>query len=200
MELEKVADESGAIVPDPSSDVLGRALEVLEPDDAEARQALALLADRNSELQRKLIILAGHESAEHAFFQEESWSQEWTGPLPSPEDMAAFNQVQPDLGERIIRMREIVVDHEIAMDQGTLELNQSVVNAENWMGYLGLGAAFLLSAGSIAAAVLLGLAGHIPVALPVGLGIPAMLLATTFARLRRRRSEETTSSTAFPGV
>ena len=182
-----MTDESGAIVPDPSSDVLGRALEVLEPDDAEARQALALLADRDSELQRALIILAGGESGEHALFQEETWSREWIGPLPSPEDMAAYNQVRPDLVERIIRMREDAVNNEIAMDQGTLELNQSVVNAENRMGYLGLGAASLLGVGSITAAVLLGLAGHISVAIPMGLGIPAMLLATTFPRLWQRR-------------
>ena len=186
MGLEKVADESGAIVPDPSSDVLGLALDVLEPDDAEVRQALALLADRHPELQRELIILAGHEAVEHAVVQEESWSQEWIGPLPSPEDMAAFKQVQPDLVERIIRMREIAVNNEIAMDQGTLELNKSVINAQNRMGYLGLGAAFLMGVGSIAAAVLLGLGGHTWIALPVGLGIPVMLLATTFASLWRR--------------
>jgi hypothetical protein len=84
-------------------------------------------------------------------------------------------------------MYEVAASHEIAMDQGTLELNQSVVNAENRIGYLGLGAAFLLGAGSIVGAVLLGLAGHASVALPVGLGIPAMLLATTFVRFWRGR-------------
>ena len=182
-----MTDESGAITPDPSSDSLGSALEILVPDDAEARQALALLAHGNSEVLRALTILAGQEFAEDADFQEVSWSQGWMGPLPSPEDLAAFKQVQPDLVERIIRMREIVVENEIAMDKGTLQLNQSVVNAENRMGYLGLAAAFLLGAGSIVAAVWLGLAGHSLVALPVGLGIPAMLLATTFIRLWRRQ-------------
>ncbi len=109
------------------------------------------------------------------------------GPLPSPEDLAAFKQVQPDLVERIIRMYEAAANHEMEMDQGTLQLNQSVVNAENRMGYFGLSAAFLLGAGSIVAAVWLALAGHTLVALPVGLGIPAMLLATTFVRLWRRQ-------------
>ncbi len=182
-----MADESGAITPDHSSDSLGSALEILVPDDAEARQALALLADANSEVLRALTILAGQEFAEETGFQAESWSRTWMGPLPSPEDLAAFKQVQPNLVERIIRMYEVAANHEMEMDQGTLQLNQSVVNAENRMGYFGLAAAFLLGAGSIVAAVWLALAGHTLVALPVGLGIPAMLLATTFVRLWRRQ-------------
>lgn len=86
-----------------------------------------------------------------------------------------------------MRMREIAVEHEIAMDEGTLELNQSVVNAENRMGYLGLLTNFLLGAGSIAAAIILAIEGYVLVALPIGLGIPAMLLLTTLARAWRQR-------------
>lgn len=182
-----MADESGAISPDSPSDALESALEILVPDDAEARQALALLAGGNSEVLRALTILARQEFAEDAGFQAEAWSRTWMGPLPSPEDLAAFNQVQPDLVERIIKMYEAAANHEREMDQGTLQLNQSVVTAENRMGYLGLAAAFLLGGGSIVAAVWLALAGHTLVALPLGLGIPAMLLATTFVRLWRRQ-------------
>ena len=182
-----MADENGAISPDSPSDALGAALEILVPDDAVARQDLALLADGNSEVLRALTILARQEFAEDAGFQAESWSRTWVGPLPSPEDMAAFKQIQPDLVERIFRLYESAANHEIAMDQGTLQLNLSVVNSENRMGYLGLGAAFLLGAGSIVAAVVLALAGHTSVALPVGLGIPAMLLVTAFARMWQRQ-------------
>ncbi len=70
-----MADESGAITPDHSSDSLGSALEILVPDDAEARQALALLAGGNSEVLRALTILAGQEFAEDTGFQAESWSR-----------------------------------------------------------------------------------------------------------------------------
>jgi hypothetical protein len=97
-----VADENGTIVPDPSSDELGRALEVLMPDDAEARQALASLADRDPEWRRALISVAGNDAVEYAGVQEESWARTWMGPLPSPEDLAGYKQVQPDLVERII--------------------------------------------------------------------------------------------------
>lgn len=186
-EVLKVADESSANLPDPSSEEIRQVLEALLPDDAEARQALALLATRYPELRRDLMNRAAHDTIQQTGFWAESWSREWAGPLPSPEDMAAFKEIQPDLVERIFRLYESAANHEIAMDQGTLQLNQSVVNSENRMGYLGLGAAFLLGAGSIVAAVVLALAGHTLVALPVGLGIPAMLLATTFARMWRRR-------------
>ncbi|MYC34261.1 MAG: hypothetical protein F4X64_13940 [Chloroflexi bacterium] len=50
-----MADESGANLPDPSSEEIRQVLEALLPDDAEARQALALLATRYPDLRRDLM-------------------------------------------------------------------------------------------------------------------------------------------------
>ena len=57
-------------------------------------------------------------------------------------------------------MYEVAAEHEMKMDQGTLRLNQSVVNAENRMVIWGWGRHSCWAQCSIVAAVVLALAGH----------------------------------------
>ncbi len=45
-------------------------------------------------------------------------------------DLAAAERVQPGFAERIMRLREKELDHQISMERGRLELRQRVADAE----------------------------------------------------------------------
>ncbi len=52
------------------------------------------------------------------------------GPLPHPALFAQYDQVQPGFAERIMRMTEKQLQHQIGMAEGEQELRRKVVDAE----------------------------------------------------------------------
>lgn len=79
--------------------------------------------------------------------------ESFSGPLPHPALFAHYEQVQSGFAERIMRMTEKQLDHQISSEKGELELQQKIANAEiraftraQWFTFL-LVAAFLTLAG-----------------------------------------------------
>lgn len=79
--------------------------------------------------------------------------ESWHGPLPAPENLAAFDQVLPGLAERIVRMAEEEGEH-------SRYVQRTAVNATVRLQYIGQAMAFALSSGALFVAYLLAMAGH----------------------------------------
>lgn len=56
--------------------------------------------------------------------------ESFSGPLPHPALFAHYDQVQPGFAERIMRMTEKQLDHQISIEQGELALRQKIADAE----------------------------------------------------------------------
>jgi uncharacterized membrane protein len=54
----------------------------------------------------------------------------FSGPLPHPALFSHYDRVQPGYAERIMRMTEKRLDHQIRMEQGELGLRQKIADAE----------------------------------------------------------------------
>lgn len=55
--------------------------------------------------------------------------ESFSGPLPHPALFAHYDQVQPGFAERIMRMTEKQLDHQISIEQGELGLRQKIADA-----------------------------------------------------------------------
>lgn len=61
---------------------------------------------------------------------EVSRLEQFSGPLPPPAVFRQYEQVQPGFAERIMRMTEKELDHQISMDQAQLKLRDKLLDAE----------------------------------------------------------------------
>lgn len=79
--------------------------------------------------------------------------ESFSGPLPHPALFGLYDQVQPGFAERIMRMTEKQLDHQISMEERERELQEKFVNAQirsftrsQWFTFV-LVAVFLILAG-----------------------------------------------------
>ena len=86
----------------------------------------------------------------------------FSGPLPPPQILEAYNNVVPDGANRILRMAEEQSKHRMSMET-------HVTRSESRRADFGLGAALVVALGFLTASVVLVTAGH---------AIPGTLLGT----------------------
>lgn len=83
--------------------------------------------------------------------------QQWHGPLPSPDQLARFNDVVPGAAERIIRMAEQEGEHNRLVQARAV----SGAIVAQWLGQI---FAMLVAGGGLFATYKLAMAGHDAVA------------------------------------
>lgn len=122
-----------------------------------------------------------------------TFSQQWTAPLPSPQDMGAYAAVQSDLPERIMAAYERMIGHQIAVENKALDIDATLAKSQANSGYLGIILTFALGAISIGAAVWLASNGHWQAAIPVGAVSPLTLATSAALAIQRlfRQSNRT---------
>ena len=103
--------------------------------------------------------------------------QSWHGPLPSPEQLARFNQVLPGCAERIVRMAEQEGEH-------SREVQMRAVKGTVRGQYIGQFSALAVAAGCLVASYNLAMSGHDAVAGILGGGT---LTTVVLAFLNRKK-------------
>lgn len=106
--------------------------------------------------------------------------QQWSGPLPSPQQLQQFNSIIPKGAERIMTMTEQEAAHR--RDQ-----ERKALRADFLIQLLGIACAFTVAIGGVAAAVRLALGGHDVVAATM-ISAPLAIIVTAF--LQRRNSNK----------
>jgi uncharacterized membrane protein len=96
-------------------------------------------------------------------------SLERSGPLPSPEELAGYDQVLPGAAERILQTFEKQVEHRHFLERSAV---LSGIQARSW----GLGLGFFISIAGLGVSLALGLSGH-----EVAAGIVAAIDLTALA-------------------
>ncbi len=96
-------------------------------------------------------------------------SLERSGPLPSPEELAGYDQVLPGAAERILQTFEKQVEHRHFLERSAI---LSGIQARSW----GLGLGFCVSIAGLGVSLALGLSGH-----EVAAGIVAAIDLTALA-------------------
>lgn len=59
-----------------------------------------------------------------------------SGPLPSPETLRAYDETVPGAGERILRMAEKQLDHNIDADNATIRHISNSAKRGQWLGFI----------------------------------------------------------------
>lgn len=111
-----------------------------------------------------------------------SASYQFTGPIPSPQDLARYEAIIPGLADRLITRFEKQSDHRMAMER---EVIQSDMRRANW----GLGAGFIVAIASIAASGYVIATGHDTAGTILGGTTIASLVGTFVYGTRSRRQE-----------
>lgn len=62
-------------------------------------------------------------------------SAQWSGPLPAPADLLAFNQIIHNGAERIMQMTEMEQKHRIAMESLQLSENAQAIKRGQILGF-----------------------------------------------------------------
>ncbi len=107
-----------------------------------------------------------------------------SGPLPSPDVLKAYDDIVPGAAERIIRMAEKQLDHNIGYDQATLKCVNNSEKRGQWFG-------FILTIILIGAGVWATLEGQIAVACVIfGTAIAAVAGAFVSNMLRMKKNKE----------
>jgi len=104
----------------------------------------------------------------------------WSGPIPSPDQLARFDAVVPGSAERILNMAEQEGEH-------ARDMQRRAVKAAIRLEHLGQGCAFVFAAGAVMAAYRLAMAGHDMVA---GILIGTTLATIVIAFLDRRKPRD----------
>jgi len=91
--------------------------------------------------------------------------KQWQGPLPSPDDLARFNEIIPDGAQRIVAMAENEQKHRLAHEAAVLDANRREARRGQ---YFGTG----LSAFAIAGAVYVAIIGGSPWVSASLVGVP----------------------------
>ena len=104
--------------------------------------------------------------------------QHWQGPLPSPQQLAQFDEVAPGSAERILRMAEQEGEHTRMME---LKAHRSAAFGARLGQWLG----FAIAAGGMGGSIYLAMHGHDHVAMVVG-GVPLATIVVAFIQGRRK--------------
>lgn len=107
--------------------------------------------------------------------------EHWSGPLPSPDRLAQFNEVVPGAAERILAMAELEATHRREMERDALEADARIHR-------FGQVSAFTVALACIAAAVWLAMHGHDWVAGVLG-GTTLTTVVLAFLRRDKRAAE-----------
>lgn len=174
-----MSDSKGEPTPPESPDRKGSGEQAVVPEDEQRRVLADLLARKVDEL---------------AALPEDEKRKEITatvsifsGPLPTPEAFARYNEVQPDAADRILGMAEKEQEIRHEAQRRAVEAQRGVVEAQR--GAIANDRRRIVAATIIALAVVAvaGMAtwlGQASIAIPLGL---AGLLGTVFRRLMARR-------------
>jgi len=92
----------------------------------------------------------------------------WSGPIPSPDQLARFDAVIPGSAERILKMAEQEGEH-------ARDIQRRAVRATIRLEHLGQGCAFVFATGAVISAYRLAMTGHDVVA--------GILIGTTLATI-----------------
>ena len=111
-----------------------------------------------------------------------SASYQFTGPIPSSQDLAHYEQVVPGLADRLIERFEKQSDYRMALEK-------QVIAADNRRANLGLIAGFLIAMTSIGASMDLILHGHDIAGTVLGGGTIVSLVSTFVYGTNSRRKE-----------
>ena len=119
--------------------------------------------------------------------------RQWSGPLPSPEHLAAYEAALQGLANRIVSMWERQQAHRMQMESSGMTINRKIVIADIIQSYLGTVFGFIFAMAFLAAGAWLISKGHRWFGLPLGL-IPPGIIFTMFAyrflpRSKNRRDE-----------
>ena len=62
-------------------------------------------------------------------------SAQWSGPLPAPADLLAFDEIIQNGAERIMRMSELEQQHRIAMESLEVSENAKAIKRGQFLGF-----------------------------------------------------------------
>ena len=79
---------------------------------------------------------------------QQSYSEQYSGPLPAPSDLAKYDAIVPGMGERLLTTFEKQADHRMALER-------HVIHSDATRANFGLAAAFVFGLVLLAAAVYL---------------------------------------------
>ncbi len=117
----------------------------------------------------------------------------WEGPLPPPNQLRRYEEIVPGAAERILSMTEFQARHRIQMER-------TVILGDSKRSYLGLGAAFILSALVIIGGIYVIVAGY-PWAGATLVGINIVGLAGVFIYgTNSRRAEREQKDESMPQI
>ena len=122
---------------------------------------------------------ASDPSARHALVEA---SYQFTGPIPSPQDLAQYEAIMPGLADRLIERFERQSEHRMALER---EVTRADVRRAN----LGLTAGFTVALTSIGASAFLVAHGHDVAGTVLG-GATIVSLVSTFIYGTNSRKEE----------
>lgn len=106
----------------------------------------------------------------------------FSGPLPPPQILDAYDEVVPGAAERILKLAESQAAHRQSLER-------KVVESDIYKSYAGLTAAFLIVLASFACAVTIALCGYPWAASPFGVA-PLAGLVWVFVRGTESRQAE----------
>ena len=104
----------------------------------------------------------------------------WSGPLPSPEHLAGYEDVLQGLADRIVSMWERQQAHRIQMESSGLEIDRRVVTADIIQSFLGTVLSFASAMAFLFVGAWIIAKGHWQIGLPFGL-LPSGILFSMFA-------------------
>ena len=105
--------------------------------------------------------------------------QTFSGPIPPPETLAAYEKNYPGLAERIVKMAESEGEHRKHLETTHQNAQIAHLNKSDMQIFLGQAFAFLISIVGLGSAVYLGINGHAAAAVVVGAS-PLSTLAAVF--------------------
>jgi uncharacterized membrane protein len=120
--------------------------------------------------------------ADHAVIA--SFAEVSVGPLPPPHVLQGYNEIVPGAADRILQMAERQSDHR-------MEMERAVVNGDSKRSYLGLIAAFVLSAGIIGGGLFIIALGHQwPGVLLIGVNVVSLAGVFIYGSKNRREQQQ----------
>ena len=160
-----------------------------QPGDLLAQSLTELLAERfPSVAQDDLEKFARMLDASQSPDDEETiefFSQSWLGPMPSPDDLQGYKNVQDDLPERMMVTHELLVGAFIDSQKQALSIDNKLVTHQSLLEIMGISLTFILSLACVGATTWLATNGVWQAAIPIGvLPVTAGLTGLTVA-LRR---------------
>ena len=147
-----------------------------QPGDPPAQSPAELLAEifpgvAQDDLEKFARILDGTQS----LGDEETiaiFSQSWFGPMPPPQDLHGYKNVQDDLPERMMVNHELLVRAFIDSQKQALSIDDRLVTHQSVLEGMGITLTFALSLVCVGATAWLAIDGVWQAAIPIGI-LPA---------------------------